>query len=419
MFSSVSQAFQSIFSHKLRSFLTMLGIIIGIPAIITIVSTIKGTNEQIKEKLIGAGNNVVTVRLYQNDMAYEAAYYGKPAGVLRAQQGDAEALRRLNGVKDVTFYCYREYAEQVFYRNSAFNGMVYGVDDSYFRVNGYQIRQGRGFSAEEFVSVRKNVLLDTVAVRSLFGSTDPVGQIIEIMGEPFTVVGVLERKSSFEPVINSKEDYELYATEENGTIYMPQAAWPVVYRFDEPLQVDVSAESTEDMTAAGKAVADYLNENLIAPSVVQNGVSDRSNDLLEKAEQLQAMSNSANQQLIWIAGISLLVGGVGVMNIMLVNVTERTAEIGLRKAVGAKRRRILSQFLIEASVLTGIGGILGAAFGVGLSQLLSKLMQTRSAVSIPAMIAAVVFSVMIGLAFGLLPAIKASKLNPIEALRRD
>ena len=107
------------------------------------------------------------------------------------------------------------------------------------------------------------------------------------------------------------------------------------------------------------------------------------------------------------------------MNIMLVNVTERTAEIGLRKAVGAKRRRILSQFLIEASVLTGIGGILGAAFGVGLSQLLSKLMQTPSAVSIPAMIAAVVFSVMIGLVFGLLPAIKASKLNPIEALRRD
>ena len=140
---------------------------------------------------------------------------------------------------------------------------------------------------------------------------------------------------------------------------------------------------------------------------------------MEKAEQLQAMSNSANQQLIWIAGISLLVGGVGVMNIMLVNVTERTAEIGLRKAVGAKRRRILSQFLIEAAVLTGIGGVLGAAGGVGLSQLLSRIMQTPTAVSIPAIVAAVVFSVVIGLVFGLLPAIKASKLNPIEALRRD
>ncbi len=419
MFSSVSQAFQSIFSHKMRSFLTMLGIIIGIAAIITIVSTIKGTNEQIKENLIGAGNNVVTVRLYQNDMAYEVAYYGNPAGVLRAEQEDAEAMRRLRGVEDVSFYCFREYAEQVFYRNSAFNGKIYGVDENYFRVNGYQIRRGRGFQTQEFSTVRKNVLLDTVAARSMFGSGDPIGKIIEITGEPFTVVGVLERKSSFEPVINSVEDYELYATEDNGTIFMPQSAWPVVYRFDEPIQVDVSAESTEDMTAAGKAVADYLNENLVAQTVVQNGIAYRSNDLLEKAEQLQAMSNSANQQLIWIAGISLLVGGVGVMNIMLVNVTERTAEIGLRKAVGAKRRRILSQFLIEASVLTGIGGILGAAFGVGLSQLLSRVMQTPSAVSVPAMIAAVVFSVFIGLVFGLLPAIKASKLNPIEALRRD
>lgn len=419
MFSSVSQAFQSIFSHKLRSFLTMLGIIIGIAAIITIISTIKGTNEQIKENLIGSGNNVVTVRLFQNDMEYEMAYSGNPTGVLRADKEDGEALLKLPGVKDVTFYSFREYADQVFYRNTAFNGKIYGVDEHYFRVNGYRIRQGRGFGAVEHSSVRKNILLDTVASRSLFGSGDPVGKIIEIMGEPFVVIGVLERSKSFEPVINSREDYDLYATEENGIIFMPQSAWPVVHRFDEPLQVDISAESTEDMTAAGKVVADYLNENLIAQTVLQNGIAYRSNDLLEKAEQLQSMSNSANQQLIWIAGISLLVGGVGVMNIMLVNVTERTAEIGLRKAVGAKRRRILSQFLIEASVLTGIGGILGAALGVGLSQLLSRLMQTPAAISIPAMIAAVVFSVMIGLIFGLLPAVKASKLNPIEALRRD
>ena len=419
MFSSISQAFQSILSHKLRSFLTMLGIIIGIAAIISIISTIKGTNEQIKENLIGAGNNVVTVQLYQNDMAYEMMYYGNPTGVLQADAEDAEAMRKLGGIRDVSFYTYREYADRVFYRNTPFNGQIYGVDENYFKVNGYQIRRGRGFVERDFSSVQKNVLLDDVAARSLFGTEDPVGKILEITGEPFTVIGILERKSSFEPVINSKEDYELYATTENGTVYLTRTAWPVVYRFDEPQMVDVSAESTEDMTAAGKAAEDYLNQNLIAADVLHNGLSYRSNDLLERAEQLQAMSNSANQQLIWIAGISLLVGGVGVMNIMLVNVTERTAEIGLRKAVGAKRRRILAQFLIEASVLTGIGGLLGAAGGVGLSQLLSKFMETPSAVSIPAIIAAVAFSVLIGLVFGLLPALKASKLNPIEALRRD
>ncbi len=419
MFSSVSQALQSILSHKLRSFLTMLGIIIGIAAIITIVSTIKGTNEQIKENLIGAGNNVVSVRLFQNDMEYESAYAGNPVGVLQPEKEDKEALRKLSGVREVSFYRYREYADQVYYRNTAFNGKIYGVDETYFHVNGYGIRQGRDFGTVEFTSVRKNILLDTVAARSLFGSEDPVGEIIEIMGEPFTVIGVLERSKSFEPVINSREDYDLYATEENGIIFMPNTAWPVVYRFDEPVQVDISAESTEDMTEAGKVVADYLNANVIAESTVLGGISYRSNDLLEKAEQLQAMSNSTNQQLIWIAGISLLVGGVGVMNIMLVNVTERTAEIGLRKAVGAKRRRILAQFLVEASVLAGIGGILGAGLGVGLSQLLSRLMQTPTAVSIPAMIGAVAFSVLIGLIFGLLPAVKASNLNPIEALRRD
>ena len=419
MFSSVSQAFQSMFSHKLRSFLTMLGIIIGIGAIITIISTIKGTNEQIKENLIGSGNNVVTVRLFQNDMEYEAAYSGNPVGVLQADEEVKDALQKLKGVEEVTFYCYREYADQIYYRNTAFNGKVYGVDENYFKVNGYRIRRGRGFSGQEFSSVRKNILLDTVAARSLFGSEDPVGKIVEIVGEPFAVIGVLERSESFEPVINSREDYDLYTTEENGIIFMPQTAWPVAYRFDEPLQVDFNAESTEDMTAAGKAVADYLNAHVVAESSYLNGFAYRSNDLLEKAEQLQSMSESANQQLLWIAAISLLVGGVGVMNIMLVNVTERTAEIGLRKAVGAKRRRILSQFLVEASVLTGIGGVLGAALGVGLSQLLSRLMQTPTAVSIPAMIAAVAFSVLIGLFFGLLPAVKASNLNPIEALRRD
>ena len=419
MFSSVSQAFQSILSHKLRSFLTMLGLIIGIAAIISIVSTIKGTNEQIKENLIGAGNNVVTVRLYQNDMEYEASYYSNPVGVLRPDSNHADALRKLEGVKDVSFYTCREYADQVFYRNTGFSGKVYGVDENYFKLNGYQIRQGRGFGVQEYSSVRKNVLLDDVAVRSLFGSQDPIGEIIEIMGEPFTVVGILERKQSFEPVINSREEYDLYTTEENGVIYIPNTTWPVVYRFDEPVNVDVTTESTEDMTSAGKAVADYLNEHLIAETVFQNGMAYRSNDLLERAEQLQTMSNSTNQQLVWIAGISLLVGGVGVMNIMLVNVTERTAEIGLRKAVGAKRRRILSQFLVEASVLTGIGGALGAIAGIGLSKLLSEFMQTPSAISIPAIMGSVVFSVLIGLIFGLLPAIKASKLNPIEALRRD
>ena len=147
--------------------------------------------------------------------------------------------------------------------------------------------------------------------------------------------------------------------------------------------------------------------------------SYRSEDLLEQAQQLQEMSNATNQQLIWIASISLLVGGIGVMNIMLVSVTERTSEIGLKKAIGAKKRRIRIQFLTEAAVLTSIGGIIGVIIGILLAQLISITNGIPVAISVPAILVSVGFSSIIGVVFGMLPAVKAANLNPIEALRRD
>ena len=144
-------------------------------------------------------------------------------------------------------------------------------------------------------------------------------------------------------------------------------------------------------------------------------LSYRGQDLMEQAKNLQELSNSSNRQLIWIASISLLVGGIGVMNIMLVTVTERTQEIGLKKAIGARRRRILNQFLTEAAVLTSLGVIVG----IIMARLISSVMGTPTAISVPAILIAVVFSMVIGIVFGLLPAVKASNLNPIQALRRD
>ena len=419
MFESITQALQSVFAHKMRSFLTMLGIIIGIASIITIISGIKGTNEQIKENLIGAGNNVVTVQLYQNDMQYEMMYNKNPDGVSVIGEEVRAELCKLEGVREVSFYRSREYAESVYYLNTAFNGNVYGIDASYFSVNDYVVRQGRSFTAHDFENVRKVAILDETAAKTLFGSEDPVGKTIEIAKEPFTVVGVAARSSAFRPVINTVEDYWMYAESGQGTVFLPERVWPIVYRFDEPQNVAVRAASTDDITVAGKSVADYLNAHQIAEATAKNGFSYRNDDLLKRAEQLQEMSESTNNQLIWIAGISLLVGGIGVMNIMLVSVTERTHEIGLKKAIGAKRRRILSQFLTEAAVLTGIGGLLGVLGGIGLSKLISKFMDTPSAISIPAILAAAVFSILIGLIFGIVPAVKASKLNPIEALRRE
>lgn len=419
MFESISQAFHSIFAHKSRSLLTMLGIIIGIASIITIVSGIKGTNEQIKENLIGAGNNVVTVQLYQNDMAYDMMYAANPAGVTVLQPAQRAELCALDGVENVSFYRYRSYTSSVYYQNTAFNGSVYGIDESYFAVNDYCVKLGRSFSAHDLERASKTVILDEIAARTLFGGEDPVGKTLEIAAEPFTVIGVAVRSSSFEPVIQSVEDYYLYARTGNGCIFLPESVWPVVYRFDEPQNVAVRASSTDEMTRAGKAVADYLCENQIQEQAARNGFSYRNDDLLKQAEQLQQMSSSTNQQLIWIAGISLLVGGIGVMNIMLVSVTERTHEIGLKKAIGAKRRRILAQFLTEAAVLTGFGGILGVLVGIGLSQLLSHFMNTPTAISVPAILLASIFSIVIGIVFGLVPAVKASRMKPIDALRRE
>lgn len=419
MFSSISQAFQSLFSHKLRSFLTMLGIIIGIASVITIVSTVKGTAEQIKDNFFGDGRQLVTVQLYQDDMEFDMMYSPVPVGVAVPNEQDRELICAMDSIKGASFYRERSYADQVYYGNTSFNGSLVGVDDNYFSVNGLQIRLGRGFTARDFAEPVKNVILDDIAVKTMFGSQNPVGKTIEIQGEPFTVIGVAEVSSDFEPVINTIEEYNLYVRTDNGTIYMTNTVWPVVYLFDEPMNLVISAASTDEMTVAGKAAADYCTTNLIAEEVQKNGMSYRSNDLLEQAEQLQEMSNATRWQLVWIACISLLVGGVGVMNIMLVNVTERTAEIGLRKAVGAKRRRILVQFLTEAAVLTGIGGVLGVVGGMGLSELIYRMAKVPTEVSLIAVLGAVAFSVVIGLFSGLLPAIKASKLNPIEALRRD
>ena len=418
MVENIRLAFQGIWSHKLRSVLTMLGIIIGIAAIITIVSTIKGTNEQIKENLIGSGNNVVTVNLNQDGYPYDMSWNGIPSGVRVITGETRKELEQIRGVEKVSLYYSRNYAEMVFYRNTEFRGEIYGIDDNYLSVYGYQIKSGRGFTEEDFRNFRKVLLVDTTAVTTLFGGESPVGKSIEIQEEVYTVVGVVALSEEFAPTINSLNDYYLYADTSSGSLYMPDTVWPTAYRFDEPQNVAIKVANTDVMTTAGKAAADLLTEKQITDPD-NSGFDYRSQDMLEQAQQLQSMSESTNTQLIWIAGISLLVGGIGVMNIMLVSVTERTAEIGLKKAIGAKKKRILLQFLTEAAVLTSLGGIIGVISGIGLAQLISAMMAIPVAIDVSAILVSVIFSMLIGVIFGLLPATQAANLNPIEALRRN
>ena len=415
---NIRLAFQGIWGHKMRSVLTMLGIIIGIAAIITIVSTIQGTNEQIKENLIGAGNNVVTVRLHQGGYAYDMSWNPVPEGVRTVTEETRQELEQIRGVEKVSLYTSRGYAEQVYYQNTQFNGEVYGIDPHYLSVYGYQVKSGRGFVETDYDNCRKVVLVDTNTVNNLFGGKNPVGEAMELCGDVFTVVGVVALSEDFTPTINSLNDYYMYADTSSGCVYMPISTWPTAFKFDEPQNVAVKVVNTDAMTTAGKAAADLLTEKQIK-NPDSTDFDYRSEDMLEQAQQLQKMSESTNTQLIWIASISLLVGGIGVMNIMLVSVTERTAEIGLKKAIGAKKKRILLQFLTESAVLTSLGGIIGVISGIIMAQLISGMVQIPVAISIPAILIAVVFSTLIGVVFGMLPAYQAANLNPIDALRRE
>lgn len=412
---NVLLAFQGIWNHKLRSFLTMLGIIIGIAAIITIVSTINGTNQQIKENLVGSGTNVVNVKLMQGGYEADFSYSQAPSNIGVVDQSAREKLDELDFVEETSLYRKRSWAENVFFLGTAYNGSVYGVDDYYFAVNSYNVIFGRGFVEDDHTLRRKVVIVDSKVANSLFQGAEPVGQTLEIAGEPFIVIGVCAASVVNEPVINSVQDYYMYADSGSGSIFIPIEDWDIVYKYDEPVNVSVKATGTDDMTKAGNNVSEFLNNAYVSGDTYKY----QSEDLLEQAAALQQLSQTANTQLVWIAAISLLVGGIGVMNIMLVSVTERTREIGLKKAIGARAGRIRFQFLTEAAVLTSLGGLIGVAAGIGLAYMMSRVMGTPVSISVPACVIAVIFSMVIGIIFGIVPAFKASRLNPIDALRHE
>ena len=417
MIENIRLSFQGIWSHKMRSFLTMLGIIIGIASIISIVSTIKGTNEQIKKNLIGSGTNTVQIQLYQGDYQYEMLYNGLPDGIPVRDETTMEKIKSVKNVEDAAFYTSRsDYNNSVYYGNNGISGsQVFGVDNSYFTTNGLVLKSGRTFVDSDFTDFHAAAIIDAGTADSLFDGENPIGKTIEISSIPFTVVGVVDEDSKFEPVINSIDEYYTYYSNSSASrIFVPSSMWPALYSFDEPQNVAIRVSNTEAMTDAGKAVAEIMNTN-----VTNSEIKYQAQDLLKQAQDLQDLSSSTNSQLIWIASISLLVGGIGVMNIMLVSVTERTREIGLKKAIGAKKSRILWQFLTEAAVLTSLGGIVGVGAGIGLAEIISRVTSAPVAISVPSIIIAVVFSMVIGIIFGLLPSFKAANLNPIDALRHE
>lgn len=419
MFENIRLAFQGIWSHMMRSFLTMLGIIIGIASIIAIVSTIKGTSEQIKEDLIGAGSNTVNIYLYEGDNQYDAEY-GNATNAPILTDEVKEEIRDLEHIKNATFYYNSSSASIYNNNNSLQGGSVYGIDVNYLDTCGYVIQSGRGFVKKDYDNYNKVAMIDDNAAQNLFPSENPIGKTVEINQEPYTIVGVVRQDENYQPTISNINEYYTYYESIVGSVMIPDTCWPISFRFDVPQNVIIKADSTDNMSTAGSGAADLLNE--LVSTLSAGGSSTmkyKAEDVMEQVRNMQKLSESTNNQLIWIASISLLVGGIGVMNIMLVSVTERTKEIGLKKAIGARKKTILAQFLTEASVLTSIGGIIGVVTGIGLSKVVGKVTGSPTAISVPSIVIAVLFSTIIGVVFGLLPSVKAANLNPIDALRSE
>ena len=415
MAENIRSSLRGIWSHKLRSFLTILGVIIGIASIIAIVSIVEGTNQKLEKSLIGSGNNVISVSLSQDDWNYEFDQ-GNPAGVPLVQDDAIKKIKEMSEVEAVTKYRQRQAYNAIYYLNkSVSNGTINGIDKDFFSTMEFSISAGRNFSVYEYAKGAKVAIVDQNIANNLLGG-DAVGKIIELKQEPFLVVGVISDDNK-----NAQEEYETiddyYNQQSSGVgsqVFIPTEIWPLLFQYDEPETVGARVQRTGQMNSVGKRMSEILNAYISNDSVTY-----MSANMQDYADDMKTLTNSIQLMLLSIASLSLLVGGIGVMNIMLVSVTERTAEIGLKKALGAKRRTILYQFLTESAVLTSVGGIIGVLAGIGLAKILSVVAALEFGISVPWIIIAVSFSVLIGLVFGAMPALRASKLNPIDALRRE
>ena len=413
MLENISLSLRGIWSHKMRSFLTMLGVIIGIASIIAIVSIVEGTNQKLEKSLVGSGNNVTSVQLCQDSWPYD--FTSLPTGVPVVNDSELEEMSQIDGVESVTAYRQRNDWNAVFYLDKGLsNSYINGITGNYFETMQYSISQGRNFNEDDYTVGRKVAIVDSGAVDSLFDGADPIGKVIEVKGEPFVIVGVVEDDNAEKVEYDSIDEYYMYGYSQMGNVYIPSEAWPLIYQFDEPQSVGIRVTNTKEMASIGSKCSDILNMY-----VTSDTLSYQASNALESAEELKTITNAIKIMLVSIASLSLLVGGIGVMNIMLVSVTERTSEIGLKKALGAKKRTILAQFLTESAVLTSVGGITGVLLGIGLAKIISVIASLDFAISIPSIVVSVLFSMGIGILFGMLPSYKAAKLNPIDALRRE